>query len=269
MRYAVAVASVFVVLLAACSRDEPAADAVGAAERGGAALEPAPGGPAVVLELFTSQGCSSCPPADATLSRLGRDEGLRGRVVPLAFHVDYWNYIGWADPFSSPEWSARQRAYSPPLGLDGVYTPQLVVNGRAHLNGSDESGIRELIAEASRAPAARVSVETERAGDGFAVRVRAELPERLDAGRLRAVVVLFENGVATEVRRGENRGRTLANDYVVRRLEEAFELGPEAGARGEGRVTFAVDPSWRAEHLGVAAFLQDPETMRIHGAAVR
>ena len=129
--------------LAGCGRvDAPSVEAGTPAAPQPAAPEPARGGPTpVVLELFTSQGCSSCPPADAVLSKLGRDEKLAGRVIPIAFHVDYWTYIGWADPFSSADWTARQNEYARALKADSLYTPQLVVNGATHLNGSDEAGV--------------------------------------------------------------------------------------------------------------------------------
>src|SRR5262245_59154605 len=125
---------------------------------GGSSGESAPAATAanatpVVLELFTSQGCSSCPPADRVLSMLGSDPSLRARVVPLAFHVDYWNSIGWTDPFSSSAWSERQSAYAKQLALDSVYTPQIVVNGHDQLNGSDEDGIRRAIDAAAAGPA--------------------------------------------------------------------------------------------------------------------
>ena len=220
-------------------------------ESAASSTEPAP----VVLELFTSQGCSSCPAADATLSRLGHDPKLAGRVVPLAYHVDYWNYIGWRDPFSSPEWTERQYAYARAFGMEGVYTPQLVVGGRAHVNGSEEAKIRALVAEPPGEPEARVSLGTvSRDGDRLSVDVRS------DAGAAReTVVVLFENGAETRVSRGENAGRMLANDYVVRRLDRG----------GASRtVVFTLDPAWKADRLGVVAFVQDPTTMRIHGAAL-
>jgi hypothetical protein len=223
----------------------------------------------VVIELFTSQGCSSCPPAERVLSRLGHDAKLQGRVVPLAFHVDYWDSLGWTDPFSSPDWSARQDEYSHALGLDGVYTPQAVVNGRTQLNGSDEGGILQAVASASREPGGQVTVAV--APDGtnrLAVDVTAETAAALGADSLDAVVVLYESGASTKVLRGENSGRQLENDFIVRRIGRAFSFKPSAGAKGQGRVTFDVDPKWNASNLGIAAFLQDRTSMRIFGAAV-
>src|SRR6476646_10282347 len=100
---------------------------------------------AVVVELFTSQGCSSCPPADELLGRIARDPSLRGRVIPLAFHVDYWDHLGWRDPFSSPEWSQRQLDYVRAMHLSGAYTPQAVVGGAREFVGSNESQLFSAI----------------------------------------------------------------------------------------------------------------------------
>lgn len=224
----------------------------------------------VVLELFTAQGCSSCPPADRVLSTLGRDEATRARVVPLAFHVDYWNQIGWTDPFGSPRWSARQETYGRLFGLESVYTPQLVVNGRTQLNGAQEPRAREAIAgELERPSLARVGLEATLAeGSPLAtINVRAEILERAGAGKLDLLVALFENDVVTSVARGENRGRVLHNDFIVRRLETALSLEARRGASGQKALSLRLDPGWRRENLGVAAFLQDPRSMKIHGAA--
>ena len=246
--------------------------AAGASEPTGSAA-PDPGGP-VVLELFTAQGCSSCPPADRVLSRLGLGVTTRARVVPLAFHVDYWNPVGWTDPFGAAEWSERQGRYSRAFGVDGMYTPQLVVNGSAELNGARELEALARIAEELKRPrAASVSLTAreERGGrPALAVDVAAEVHERIeDADKLQLFVAVFENGLITPVARGENHGRTLENDFVVRRLEKAVSLEPKPGARAHKSLTLKLDAEWKLENTGVAAFLQDPRSMRIHAAAAR
>jgi len=119
-------------------------------------LSDQPGVHTVVVELFTSQGCSSCPPADRLLSELGAES--RDRVVPLAFHVDFWNHAGWTDPFSKREWTDRQVGYSRALGVRNVYTPQAVVDGSAELVGSDANGMRAAIAAAAAKPAAAIAL---------------------------------------------------------------------------------------------------------------
>ncbi len=220
----------------------------------------------VVVELFTSQGCSSCPAADKLLSKLGADPSYAGRIVPLAFHVDYWNYIGWSDPFSSKDWTQRQYAYASKLNLNGVYTPQVVVNGSAETVGSNESAVTRDIDQASREPHATLQAAANYEGaDGIVVHVDVSPTDGLAASDPVLVVALYENGVETRVLRGENSGRVLTNDFIVRRIEET-SIVPDA-KRGSGRdVRFRIDPAWNRAHLGVAAFVQDRSTMRILGA---
>jgi hypothetical protein len=230
--------------------------------------EPAP----VLLELFTSQGCSSCPRADQLLSRLGQDEATRARVVPLAYHVDYWNHVGWTDPFSAPAWSQRQDAYCRALKVAaGPYTPQLVVHGQAELNGSQEQRVRAQIQLArERSAPARVELAVSQAEGGkptLRVRVSAEVAGATGARQLELLVAVFENGLVTAVGRGENQGRSLHDDFVVRRLEKAFSLATAPGARRERELELKLARGVRVENLGVAAFLQDPDSMRIHAAA--
>jgi len=230
-----------------------------------------PAGP-VVVELFTSQGCSSCPPADRLLTRLGEDKELAGRVIPLSFHVDYWNYIGWRDPFSSADWSRRQNRYSEAFRLGRLYTPQLVINGRSECVGSEADEARHKIAEALQAtPAGRVALHLDpaaSAGASLKVGVDASLAGGAKVARdLDLWVALFETDLKTPVGAGENARRTLRNDYVVRRLVRAFQLPAQPGSQRSGEVALAIDPSWRRANLGVAAFLQDPVTLAIEGAA--
>jgi hypothetical protein len=226
----------------------------------------------VVLELFTSQGCSSCPAADRLLTRLGSDPKLANRVLPLAFHVDYWNHIGWTDPFSSRRWSERQRRYARAFGADRVYTPQLVVNGTGEAVGSKEEEVQRLVREAlEREPPAGVHIQLSAGGpDALRAEVTARL-ERPPAGgsgkALELLVALYQKDLTTAVPSGENSGRKLENDYVVRYLERAGKLPAKAGAELDASVSFELEPDWRRADLGVVAFVQDPETLAIHGAA--
>jgi hypothetical protein len=199
----------------------------------------------VVLELFTSQGCSSCPPADRLLGDLGQ----RDDVVALSFHVDYWNDLGWDDPFSSPRWSSRQQVYGDALS-SGLYTPQLVIQGRQHVVGSKERDVRKALAAQAAQPRARLSASARRQGDQVTVAIDR------DARDLLAVVALYESERRTKVTAGENRSRTLRNEYVVRQL---------AYARESDTVTIDIDPAWTGA-LGVAVLLQDLDTMAIHAA---
>ena len=223
-------------------------------------VSPSPEAAPVVIELFTSQGCSSCPPADRLLKRLANDP----RVIPLSFHVDYWNYIGWTDPFSSKRWSERQQGYARAFRSNRIYTPQLVVSGRTGLNGSDEAGARKRIAEALAVePAGKVTVALEPSQDRLKVKVGARLSRGVE-GPLDLWVAVYETGLTTKVGSGENASATLHNDYVVRRLEKALTL---TGTADSAELVLGLDKRWKRENVGVAAFLQDPKTMVIHGAA--
>ncbi|MFL6192893.1 MAG: DUF1223 domain-containing protein [Thermoanaerobaculia bacterium] len=239
------------------------------APRGGSGDTPG----AAVVELFTSQGCSSCPPADRLLSKLSRDPKYQGRVIPLSFHVDYWNQIGWTDPFSSARWSERQKAYAGRVfHVNRIYTPQVVVNGRAECVGNSEAKVLQRIGDALNAePAARVSlaVEPPTADGRLKVKVGARLARAAGSGDLDLWVAIYESGLATEVKAGENASRLLRNDHVVRRLEKALSLPGTVGAEKSGEIQLGIDKRWRTESLGVAAFLQDPATLAIHGSAAR
>jgi len=224
----------------------------------------------VVVELFTSQGCSSCPPADRLLTQLGQDPRFAGRLIPLAFHVDYWNYIGWQDPFSSPRWSARQNDYAHAFRSNRVYTPQLVVNGRSECVGSEEGAVVARISAAlAKPPAGQVALTVAPGSGPVKVEVDATVARAGAKHGLDVLVALYQTGLDTPVKAGENSHRTLHNDYVVRRLEKAFTLPAAPGSRHAGEVTLPVDPSWNRAALGVAAFLQDPVTLEIQGAATQ
>ncbi|HEX7809621.1 MAG TPA: DUF1223 domain-containing protein, partial [Thermoanaerobaculia bacterium] len=168
----------------------------------------------VVLELFTSQGCSSCPPADKLLSKLGRESFDGGRIIPLAYHVDYWNHLGWRDPFSSAQWSARQNEYARAIRSAQIYTPQVVIGGRAQMVGSAEVHVRgEIDRQLEQQDRGFITIDrVTRNGDTLLV----DLHARVVAGRANVMVALFENGITTSVASGENARRELTNDYIVR-----------------------------------------------------
>src|SRR5688500_7498392 len=168
-----------------------------------ALLGPAALPAAVLVELFTSQGCSSCPPADRLLTQLGSEPGLAGEVVPLAFHVDYWNWIGWRDPFSAAGWSRRQRTYASAFRSDRIYTPQAVVGGRRDCNGGDLRCIRAAVEEIAAQPGGEVALALAPAAGG-AVRVTVTARPPAGAGPLDLMLAVFEKGLETPVGRGEN-----------------------------------------------------------------
>ena len=229
------------------SRKQPSEDA---APSGDAA-------PFALIELFTSEGCSSCPPADRLLAHLAaeaRDSG--DPVFTLSFHVDYWNYLGWADPYSDPAFSARQRAYSQALN-EGVYTPQMIVNGRRGFVGSDAGKARQALLDALRQPASvtlAVGVSPVTAEGVLLVSYAAE---NLPAGAVVHLAVV-ERGLSQNVTRGENTGRTLDHENVVR----AFET---LEAR-YGKVPLTLPEGLNPENTSLIAYAQDVKTMAVLGA---
>jgi hypothetical protein len=221
-----------------------------------ALLQKPPGPTPVVVELFTSQGCSSCPPADELIRTIARDPSLRGKVIPLAFHVDYWDRLGWRDPFSSAEWSRRQFFYVRALNANSAYTPQAVVNGGRQFVGSHADALRTAIDEAShRAPIGSVRLEATRSGNVVTATIHATAPQGTEV-----VVALFQNDVTTRIGAGENDGRTTTEDAIVRRI---VRVG--SGSVNKA-ITLPVQPSWT--NVGVAAFLQNVDTLAIENAAV-
>ncbi len=181
----------------------------------GAVSEAGPPVP-VLVELFTSEGCSSCPPADALLARLDATQPVAGaRVIVLSEHVTYWNHLGWRDPFSLDAMTERQQKYASRFGLGEVYTPQVVVDGAAELVGSDARGLERAIAKSAASAKAELSIESVEVADG---EIRFALGGRLASGSA-LVTVVAEDAVESSVLRGENSGRTLKHVAVVRRME--------------------------------------------------
>jgi hypothetical protein len=173
----------------------------------------------VLVELFTSEGCSSCPPADILLQKLARSQLVPGvQVIAMSEHVDYWNHLGWSDPFSSAQMTARQQFYAQRFRLDGPYTPQMVVDGVEEFVGSDASRARRAIALAAGHPKVELTAEIGSAGD-----LHVSAPESPAAAEVFLAVVYDPDPSA--VSRGENSGRHLTHISVVKSLKRVGELG--------------------------------------------
>lgn len=223
---------------------------------------PAAGRTPVIVELFTSEGCSSCPPADALLSRLTKTQTVAGAdVIALGEHVDYWDHGGWADPFSSRRFSARQSDYAAAFRKDTVYTPQMIVDGQAQFVGSDEDTARAAIARAARQPKAHVLVT--RVGETLAVRVD-HLPPSASGGPDEVVLAVTEGGLSLSVGGGENAGRRLGHSAVVRQF---MPLGTVSGGAFSASQTVTLSPGWRRGNLSAVVFVQERASRRIVGAA--
>jgi hypothetical protein len=205
----------------------------------------------VVVELFTSQGCSSCPPADALLASLDKDPN----VIVLSEHVDYWNYLGWRDPFSSSAFSERQQRYARRFGQDGPYTPQMIVDGQTPFVGSDARQARAAIAAAGKAPSLPINIQ--RHGENVTVS-SPPLPK----GRAELWIALVRPEGAVDVPRGENAGRMLKHVGIVRSLTKAGTATQTAGVTHTITTPPPEGGGWR-----VVAFLQEPGQGRILGSA--
>jgi hypothetical protein len=230
----------------------------------------------VVVELFTSEGCSSCPPADALLARLDETQPVGGaEVIPLAMHVDYWNDLGWRDPFSSAQFSERQGEYAAGFGRDGVYTPQMIVDGVKEFAGGNERAALEALNDAAREPKAEVKLareparpgEAAQSGESAHISVEIDrLPKRTEGDAVYVLLALTESGLSSDVARGENSGRRLTHAGVVRVLQT---LGGPTDAGGGAFKTEAVvplDKSWRRENLRAVVFAQERGTRRVLAA---
>ena len=240
-------------------------------QAGIAAATPATARTPVVVELFTSEGCSSCPPADALLSRLEEQQPIgAAEVIALEEHVDYWDDLGWKDPFSSHEWTSRQYVYSGTLGNGNPYTPQMVVDGSVEFVGSRARQAQQTILEA--AGKTKIPVTLERGGENA---TRSEnlnvnvgkLAGATKGGEAEVWLAITETGLHSAVARGENSGQDLHHAAVVRAM---FRLG-EAKWEGEsafaGNVNVPLQGEWKRENLKAVVFVQEKKSRRILGAA--
>jgi hypothetical protein len=219
----------------------------------------------VLVELFTSEGCSSCPPADALLARLVQSQPVEGtEIIGLEVHVDYWDRLGWKDPYASPAFSRRQEVYGAGFGPDRVYTPQMVVDGRDEFVGSDEGIATASIRKAATQSHLQVGVSAELRGGLARIAVDAPAAPPDAAEKIDVVIALVEDGLTSKVTRGENGGRTLTHAAVARRLEAIGALDRDTFA-GEGQ--WKLSPAWLRPDLRVVAFLQGQKTRRVYGSA--
>lgn len=222
----------------------------------------------VLIELFTSEGCSSCPPADDLLSKLVRSETIPGvKVIALGEHVDYWNNLGWTDPYSKAEFSRRQRGYSAVFDLDSVYTPQMIVDGHEEFVGGDWNRARTAIAKAAQAPKGRIDLaltpkpELEQNSPVRKLTIQVkDLPGRSDDAEV--LLAITENNLQTQVSRGENSGRSLRHSAVVRELNVVGQMAAnEETFKTETSIN--ISPGWRRENLRLIAFVQERHSLRV------
>jgi len=228
----------------------------------------------VIVELFTSEGCSSCPPADELLSRLDKEQSIPGaNIIALSQHVDYWNQLGWRDPFSSAQFSARQSSYAEAFARNGVYTPQMVVDGRLEFVGSNVTKALEAITQSASLPKARVQIELAPNGETrqsgtvqFAVRIE-DIPAIGAGDTAEVLLAITESDLSSSVARGENAGRNLRHTTVVRQLTT---IGSISETKDQASFTAApvvnIANSWRRDKLRAVVIVQGRASRHVLGA---
>ena len=211
-----------------------------------------------VVELFTSEGCSSCPPADELVARIGTEDKDQP-VYILAFHVDYWDRQGWKDAFSDARYSQRQNRYASWLNLQSVYTPQIVVNGRKEFVGSQESTLRNAInAGLQQAPSAQLTLGDVRLDQG---KVQWQYQVQNAAANSSLIVALVQRSATTDVKAGENSGRTLSHVQIVRKLS-----GTPLGTATSGTGSLTLPPGSDPKTEELIAFIQRDDNGQIVAA---
>ncbi len=219
------------------------------------------GTPFALVELFTSEGCSSCPPAERVLAAISKGAEATGdRIYLLAFHVDYWNRLGWKDPFSRAAFSSRQRSYGRAFDSNRIYTPQMVVNGKEEFVGSNRSRAELIIRESlSQKAEVDLTIDLDLDRQSRELTISYEISESPDNAALN--IALVEDGLATEILSGENEGRTLSHERVVRVFETV-----ELKGRREGEFDLTIPANVSIEKGSIVGYVQIHSKMEILGA---
>jgi hypothetical protein len=236
----------------------------------GAAGPPVP----IVVELFTSEGCSSCPPADGFLQKLVETQPVAGaQIIALGEHVDYWDRQGWKDRFASASLTSRQQVYGARFNTDSVYTPQMIVDGRSEFVGSDVTAARRALDRAAAILHGRVHIALDdsrnvgtaaNGGRALAIAVTtSDLPPNAD--RADVMIAVTEDRLRSDVTRGENRGRVLTHAAVVRYLGPKGEAAPDVESTVRAEIPIASD--WQRSQLQIVAFVQERRSRTILAAA--
>lgn len=219
-----------------------------------------------VVELYTSEGCDSCPPADRWFSTLPQQGVLPEMAVLLAFHVDYWNQLGWPDRFSQASFSRRQRDVATRASSGVIYTPQLVLDGRDLRQEYSVERLRTKLAAINREPGrAKIRADVYSSANEVRISGEVEVFRPPQGTSVQTWIALFENGLSSRVTAGENAGKLLNHDYVVRELAGPFPSGTDGRAQLEHRIRRS--SSWKAEHTGVAIFVERLDTGEVQEAS--
>ena len=223
----------------------------------------------VIVELFTSEGCSSCPPADLWLARLERSQPVAGaRVIALEEHVDYWNQLGWVDPFSAPHYRGRQNDYALAFHAENIYTPQMIVNGQVQVTGDDTNRGYQIIAKQTQTTLVDLK-NTANAKDPDLVDLAVQVtnPKNPKPHAEDVYLAVTEKELESQVLGGENAGRRLRHAPVVRSFGIIGRIDPNGSSVGQITNTLRLPHEWKRENLRAVVFVQEHDTLRITGAA--
>ena len=217
--------------------------------------------PAILVELFTAEGCAACPPAERVLAQLEKDQPVAdAEIVTLALHVDYWNNSAWKDPFSAPLFSQRQMIYGQKFKISSIYTPQMIVSGTKQFIGNSLEEAKRAIAESAKSPKARIALVV--AEGALKINV-SEIPAHGDSSVFLAVA---EDDLSTDIGGGENSGRVLKHTSVTRELKPVGRV-LSADNNFETEIGLQLQPDWKTKNLKIIVFLQENQSRKILGTA--
>jgi hypothetical protein len=224
----------------------------------------------VVVELFTSEGCSSCPPADALLLQLETSQSIPGAsIIAIEEHVDYWNHDGWTDPYSSAEWTQRQVDYVTHFKDKEPYTPQQIVDGQVEMTGGQEQKTAQAIQQAAAQPKTEITLTAANSSpDGTQLNVRVgKLTGSTDRDSAEIWLAITESGLASSVNAGENAGRNLRHAPVLRSLHKIGVANAKNDSAFESSQNLRFKSSWNRQNLQLAVLIQEKKSLKILGAA--
>ena len=225
----------------------------------------------VLLELFTSEGCSSCPPADELLARLDRDQPVQGaEIIGIEEHVDYWNHDGWFDPYSSLDWTLRQTQYVDRFKGATAYTPELVIDGQRSIVGSRTQEILDAIQESARRERANVTAKLQGpvADRALKVDVRVDNLSFAQGDAPEIWLAIAERNVASNVKAGENAGKELRHSVVLRSLKKVGAANSKSEPALSGTAEAKLGRDWKADNIEVIVLVQEKKSRHVLGAAV-
>jgi len=224
----------------------------------------------VLVELFTSEGCSDCPPAEAIAVKMEKQPLSGIDLIVLEEHVDYWNHDGWVDPYSSVEWTARQREYVSKVGGNSPYSPEMVVDGETQFVGSNGRAAQQAIEKAASQPETNITISEASADpkDSADFKITAgKLAGDASAHDVEVWIAVTEDGLHSSVSAGENAGHTLYHSAVLRYLHKVGAAQSSGDAAFTGDAHVKLSSKWNRQNLNVVVFLQDKKTLKVLGVA--